>query len=600
MECPEGSGAAGVDPVDVRAQLNIARGWLPLLIISVVLAGAAAFLLSGLEPRVYEAKATLIVGESLSGGTPDINQLDVSQRLSATYATVATTRPLLEKVVTKLNLASTADELAVNVFASAAQDAALLTITARAGDPAAAAAIANAVAEELIAASPAVRGQQSDVLQSVDEDLAAIRVDLKSTQSQIDLLLAVGERTPQQDATVETLQGRLVSLRSTYATLLAFSNVDASNRLAVVQPAVAPDSPIAPRPLLNATLAATLAFLVVSVIAFLVEYLDDAIKDPDEVREALGLPTLGSIERMRGGNDRPEMYRLVTILYPRSPAAEAYRTLRTNVDFASVDTPVQTVLVASAVPSEGKTVTAANLAVAMAQTGRRVLLIDADLRKPGIHAIFNLPNGLGLTDLIRSDTIRVQSVIRSTEQPNLHLLCAGTIPPNPAEFLGSQRMRALLPTLTENHDIVIFDSPPIEAFADAAVLSSFLDGTLLVVRSRRGHRVKVRRACEALARADAHVIGVVLNGLSRKGKSDYATYYGTSSETPTPAPAGAGSAAIRVNVEPNASQADATPRQAHEAGFTLAPRPDAPGPSLTPRTGAAGSGGSTHSKAKPS
>lgn len=552
----------------VRRQLHIVKRWVLLLFAIVVIAGGSAYLLSGLQPSVYEAKATLIVGESLSGANPDLNQLLVSQRLSTTYAAVATTPQVLQKVIADLNLSDTPSQLAPRVFASAAQDAALLTITARAGDPEVAAAIANTVATELIAASPAVLGRQSDILQSVDADLASIRADIKSSQAQIDALLAISVRTPKEDATLEELQGRLISLRSTFASLLPFSTGDAANRLTVVQPALAPDTQVSPRPLLNAALAAVLAFLVASAVIFLIEYLDDAVKDPEQVREVVGLPTLGAIEQMRGGKDRREMYRLVTLLYPRSPGAEAYRTLRTNVDFASIDKPIRTLLVASAVPSEGKTVTAANLAVAMAQAGRRVLLVDADLRKPGVHDIFNLPNAEGLTDLIRLDAVRAPAIIRTTEQPNLHVLTAGSLPPNPAELLGSQRMRAILPTLIDGHDIVIFDSPPIDAFADAAILSAFLDGAVLIVRSRRGRRVQIRRSHEALVRADANVLGVVLNGLSDRSKADYGSYYESSAETLPPAAV----PAVRSNVD---SSGGPVPRQSPGAVFTLTPAPGA-------------------------
>jgi capsular exopolysaccharide synthesis family protein len=265
---------------------------------------------------------------------------------------------------------------------------------------------------------------------------------------------------------------------------------------------------------------------VASLIAFGAEYLDDALKTADHVREVVGLPTLGTVLRMKGVQDRAPMYRLATLLYPRSPASESYRTLRANVEFMSMDAPILTLLVTSSVPSEGKTVTAANLAVAFAQGGRRVLLIDADLRRPGVHEIFGLPNTFGLTSLLRREGASLDSITQDTEQDGLQVLGTGPIPPNPAELLGSQRMKSLIPTLNASYDLLVFDSPPLEAFTDSAVLSSFLDATILVVESRRGRRALVRRAREALAKANANVIGVVLNGLPDKGELDFARYYG--------------------------------------------------------------------------
>lgn len=536
--------------MQVRQQLQIVLARLPLLIGSVMLAAVGTFFFSGLQAKEYEASATLVVGQSLSAANPDYNQLLVSQRLSSTYATVATTRPVLARVIERLNLDETPEHLALRVSASAATDGALLTIGARDGIAARAALIANAVAEELIAATPSVQGGQTDVTLSIEKDLAAIQKDIADTQAEIDILTALDARTAAQENRLDTLRGRIISLRSSYVTLLAFSPGTASNLMTIIQPAVVNETPVAPRPLLNALLAAVVAFMVVSAAVFVVEYLDDAIKDPDEVEAILGLPTLGTIERMAGGKERLPIYRLATLLYPRSGAAEAYRALRTNVEFAAVDEPIRRLLITSALPAEGKTVTAANLAVAFAQGGRRVLLVDADLRKPGVHEIFAVDNETGLTNLLRQDDVRLSSIVRASEQKNLDILTAGPHPANPAELLGSQRMRALLPVLSENHDLVIFDGPPLAAFIDSAVLSSFLDGTLLVVQSRRGRLAQIRAAREALAKANARLLGVVLNGVPPKAASEYGRYYGANAELAAgPRPAGTGAAAEAGRLE---------------------------------------------------
>jgi len=168
--------------------------------------------------------------------------------------------------------------------------------------------------------------------------------------------------------------------------------------------------------------------------------------------------------------------------------------------------------VTSSVPDEGKTVTAANLAIVMAQADRRVLLVDADLRKPGVDRLFKLPNQVGLTSLIRRDsTMTIDDVIQTTEQANLRVLTTGPLPPNPAELLGSDRMRAQLEMLAKQADVVVIDSPPLLAVTDAAVLSSYVDGTLLVVDARHSRRRSVREARETLNRVGARVLGVVLN-----------------------------------------------------------------------------------------
>jgi non-specific protein-tyrosine kinase len=512
--------------VDLQRQIAIIRARLPLLVASVVLAAGAAYLITSQLPKVFEAKATILVGQSLSGVNPDYNQLLASQRLSTTYAIVATTRPILDKVISQLGLGGSADELRTRVFADIPQNNTLLTITARDGDSTRAAAIANAVAEQLIAVSPAIQGRQSEVQKSIDADLQATQEQIKATQTQLEALTAVTDRTVQQEQQLQTLAGRLVTLRSTYAALLSYSSGSASNFLTVVDPAVAAIAPIAPRPPLYALLAATVAFLLGAAIIFVMDYLDDRVKTLEDVQEVAGLPTLGAIQRMKAESGRKEMYQLVTLLYPRSVAAEAYRTLRANTEFASVDAPIRTLLVTSSIGGEGKTVTASNLAIAFAQAGRRVVLVDADLRKPGVHIVFDLPNSQGFTTLLRDGQAKIEAVAHVTEQGNLRILTSGPLPPNPAELLSSLRMRDALERLSADSDLIILDGPPLQGVTDSAILSSVADGTLLVVESGRARRGPVRQATEALAKAGAHVLGAVLNRIPARAGWDEAGSYG--------------------------------------------------------------------------
>jgi succinoglycan biosynthesis transport protein ExoP len=512
--------------VDLRRQIAIVRTWLPLLVASVVLAAGAAFVLSSLQGKVYEAKATLIVGQSLTGVNPDYTQLLVSQRLSTTYAAVATKRPILDAVVTQLGLDATPDELSRRIVAEAPTDSTLLTITAQDRQPARAAAIANAVAQQLIAASPAVQGRQAELQASVDADLKATQAQIAATQARVQALTSLEQRTTAQEAELVLQEGRLVTLRSTYATLLSFATGSASNLLSVIEPAVAPDAPVSPRPVLNTLLAAVLGLVVAVGIIAVVEYFRDAVKDPEEVQAVTGLSTLGSIAQMVGDDRRGEIYQLAALLHPRSGVTEAYRTLRTNVEFASIDAPLQTLLVTSSMPGEGKTVTSVNLAVVFAQAGRRVILVDADLRKPGVHAMFDLPNQHGLSTLLRRDDASLDAVLHGTEQDHLRVLTTGPLPPNPAELMGSHRMRAIVDRLKGEADLVIFDSPPLQAVTDAAILSSFLDGTLLVIDAGRSRRRAVRLARGALDRAGATVVGAVLNRIPRGARFGYSDSYG--------------------------------------------------------------------------
>ena len=512
--------------VDLRRLIGLARTWFPLAIVAAVLAGAAGFVASSFQEKVYEAKATLIVGQALSAANPDYSQLLVAQNLAATYATMAGTGPVLESVIKDLALDVSPGDLASRLHVDAPRDTTLLYVTARDSDPARAAAIANAMAEQLIAVSPTIQGREAEFQRSIDQDLQATQALIESTQTRADALIAIEERTPEQETELQALEGRLASLRSTYTTLLSFSSGSATNLLTVVDPAVSPVSPVLPRTLVNTLLAAALALLVVAGVAFVVEQLDDSIKDPDAVEEVAGLSTLGTIVRMQSADGRREMYQLAGLLYPRSSAAEAYRSLRANIEFASVDTPLHTLLVTSAAPGEGKTITASNLAVVIAQAGRTVLLVDADLRKPAVHRVFDLPNTAGLTTILRDENVSLDTLTHVTEQPGLRILTSGPLAPNPAELLGSNRMQGVLGRLRESAELVIFDSPPLHAVTDAAVISSFVDGTLLVIDAGRSRRRVVRVGREALSRAGANVLGVVLNRVPARSHFGYGGYYG--------------------------------------------------------------------------
>ena len=512
--------------MDLRRLIATVRAWLPLMVVAALLGGAAAFVISNMQQKIYESRATLIVGQALSTVDPSYTQFLVAESLSGTYAAIATTRPIMQSLIDELSLDTSPGALAGRVRVEAPKDSSFLTITAQDSDPVRAASIANALGRYLIAAAPSIQGREVEFQESIDKDIAATLALIEVTQARVDALTAVENRTTPQENQLQSLEGRLASLRSTYATLLSFSPGSASNLLTVVEPAVPPTDPVLPRTLLNTLLAAAFGLLVVGGVAFLAEQLDDSIKDPDTVREVANLNTLGTIARMKGDRGRSEIYQLATLLYPRSGAAEAYRTLRSSIEFAAVDAPIRTVLVTSAAPGEGKTVTAANLAVVFAQAGRKVVLVDADLRKPRVHTMFNLSNARGLTTMLRGEAVRPDVVSQATEEDNLRVLTTGPLPPNPAELLGSHRMQAVVGLLKESADLVVFDSPPLQAVTDSALLSSFLDGTLLVVDAGRSRRRAVRSASEILTQAGANVLGVVLNRMPAKAQADYGGYYG--------------------------------------------------------------------------
>ncbi len=219
--------------------------------------------------------------------------------------------------------------------------------------------------------------------------------------------------------------------------------------------------------------------------------------------------------------DRPST--LITITNPRSPISEAYRTLRTNLEFTSLDKPIHSMVVTSASPEEGKSTTLANLAVAVAQAGKKVILVDCDLRRPSLHQIFDARNAPGFTDMMRDDALMSQPPLQETGVPNLFLLPSGTLPPNPAELLGSRRMSEVIAALQQHAEVVLFDAPPVIAVTDAAVLSSKVDAVLLVISAGKTKREHAKKAKALLDKVNARLIGTVLNNV--KGETSLYQYY---------------------------------------------------------------------------
>lgn len=435
--------------MDVRHLLATLRSRAWLVGAMMLAAAVAAYAISGTLPKTYEAQSTVLVGQALSSASPDYNQLLASQRLSQTYADLAMTRSVASAVRDQLGLKISAEELLLSISAEAPRESLFLILTARDGDPIEAAQIANAFAEQLIDRSPQV---------------------------------------------VITTPGS-----------------PATNLLTLVDAAIPATQPAGPRVLFNTVLAALLGLLLGCAIVLLIEYLDDTVKRPRDVEGIAQVPTLGLISQMR--TPPAEVHRLAALLYPRSQAAEAFRALRTNIEFASVDRETHSILITSSIAGEGKTVVAANVALMFAQAGRQTLLVDADLRMPAIHRIFDIDNTTGLTSLLRGEASTIGGVARPTDEANLRIITSGPQPPNPAEILGSERMRNMLAALSKEADIVVIDSPPLVAVTDAAVLATQVDGTIVVVRAGRTRRSTFRSGIEALRRVGAPVLGVVLNGL---------------------------------------------------------------------------------------
>jgi len=294
-------------------------------------------------------------------------------------------------------------------------------------------------------------------------------------------------------------------------------------KVSTVQPAALPRVPVSPNKKLDLALG-LLAGLALGVgLAVLRDNLDTTVGDRDEVAALVGAPVLAGFREDEKVKDRP----LIVSDESFSPRAEAFRQLRSNIRYLSVDSSVKSFVVTSSIESEGKTTVAANLAIALAQSGEHVILVDADLRRPMVGELLGLNPAVGLTNVLVGTTHIDQALQTWRQNLTLRVLTSGPTPPNPSELLGSQRMHELLETLLQRATVVVFDTPPLLPVTDAAVLGSLTDGALLVARVGHTKREALASSVESLKRVNAHVMGVVLNRIPvRKKSASYGYGYG--------------------------------------------------------------------------
>jgi capsular exopolysaccharide synthesis family protein len=288
-----------------------------------------------------------------------------------------------------------------------------------------------------------------------------------------------------------------------------------------VQPATVPVYPVLPRTSVNTALAGVVGLMLAIGFVFLKEYLDDTLKSPEEIKDKLGLTAIGYIAQMKFDDESKE--ELYVTKQPRSPVSEAFRTLRTNLEFAGVDAPIRTMLVTSPGPGEGKTTVASNLAAIIAQGGKRVVLVDADLRRPRVHRVMGVQNRVGLSDVFRGHLELQGATQNYPGAEGLSIITSGSLPPNPAELLSSTKMIQILDELKERMDVVIIDCPP-SLVADAQVLAAKVDAVLLVIYPGHTHIDSARATLESLGRANAKVAGAVLNRIPRERGYYYGGY----------------------------------------------------------------------------
>ncbi|HJW91867.1 MAG TPA: polysaccharide biosynthesis tyrosine autokinase [Anaerolineales bacterium] len=527
------------DFIELRRVLAIIshRWW--LLVVLPVIYGVLGFAASKTQTPVYVATTTLLAGEIMNA--TDLNRQDIaaSDLMAITYKELIHRQPVMQGVVGSLGLNMTWQALRSQVSVLVVEGTQLLQITVEASSPQAAQRIADEVAYQLTLYSPTVfrNVENEDIILFVQQQLTNLQDRIESGHSRMAALESAmvtttsADRLSELQAEAKNLEALIADWENNYTQLLiVLQSKKNLNKLTVIEAAQANPRPIRPRAELYVLVGVSVAVLLALGLIFLMEYLENTVKSPDEITRDFGLPVFGYIAKMKVPKDKGSV--VYVSEYPLSPIAEAYRSLRAHLELVTPDEPLRKILVTSCDKGVGKTSVSANLAIIIGQGEKGVVLVDADLRDSNIHKLMGLPNVVGLSDVVR-DGKEIAEAIQELPNGRVRVITGGTPTPagkpSPFEVLGSKKMDKILAYLGKNNDVVILDSPPL-IVSDALLLSTKVDGVLLVVQLGKTRRKYIRSMLEQLSRVNANVVGVVLNQMSTKDAQNFGEYFNYAKE----------------------------------------------------------------------
>jgi Mrp family chromosome partitioning ATPase/capsular polysaccharide biosynthesis protein len=522
-----------------------------LIVICFVVTGLAVYIISKIMTPLYQSTAVVQVAVSSNSGQADLSALQASDQLVQTEAQLALSDPVLREVASHYP-GLTVDQLAQNASTTVKASTQLFQISVLDASPTRAAALANDIAGTLI------EQQTRASLQKNAQSQQQIQQDLKQTQQQIASIssqIATLKAKNGDGAQISALQVQLSSLQQHYTewqSLLAqleLAQAQSGSFLLVAQNAQPASSSARPDVLVNTAIGLIIGLLDGLFLAILLEQLDTRVRTEEDLTKLIDWPVLATVWRPDASKDKKGSLEDLVNPSAHSVNVEAYRILRTNLGFALLDKPLHTIMVTSAVPEEGKTTTAANLAIFMAKAGKKTLLIDADLRRPSISKRLHLPpDRMGLSNAIvacarflssasgslwkssmpfPTGDFSLNSYVHSVGIPNLQVVPAGPLPPNPPELLDSRAMESFQVALAgSGAEVIIFDAPPLLGLSDASILAAKVDGILLVVDIERANKKRLEQMKALLKQSEGRVLGCVVNKQRRKRKDmSYYSYY---------------------------------------------------------------------------
>jgi capsular exopolysaccharide synthesis family protein len=493
--------------VTTRQLAGFVWRWAWLCLLGMALAGAASYRVSSQLPRVYQAQTKLLVGSpDLTNGTGDFGVQTASQ-LTATYSQVITTSPIIEAALAAGDIDMTPGVAVGLVNAAPVAGTQLIQITVHAGDPDFAAAFANLVAAAFM---QRIQASQTDRYAAVETSLANQVDQLGATQDDLTHQVADLQAQPPSTARDEQLarvQFELTQVQASYSDAqrsyqgVLLAKARSTNPITVVEPAAPTQDAVQPQVRQNVLGAAGVGLVVMLLAAYLVELLDDRLRSPERVERLTGTAPIGTIPRVRAGrNSRSD-----------DVAANAFQTLGANVLSALAARFGKAIFVTNTHPGDGATTVAVNLAVTVAAAGRRVILVDANVSRPSLQQLFDVPAQIGLMGLLSHPKLPVAPQLSAEQLPGLRILPCGSNAPKAGPLLASRRMHEVLTELNELADLIVVDASGVPGSEGTLALASWADGVVLVVDARRTRAASVRAAASTVRGMGANLLGIVLN-----------------------------------------------------------------------------------------
>lgn len=504
--------------LELRDYLGVLWRRKKFILLAVLLLVTAALGLSYIQTPVYQATAEFFPSTTTNAdGVPSSGGSSSKGNDPGSQAVGLIQGPLIRQRVS--------DQLGNAPKVAAVASPPSVQVKAESTDPKEAAAVADAYVKQYI------EFRRSQDLDGINKAIAQIQPRYDANQRRVDEINRQLAANPLARQTLEIQLGperdqkqRLADADSQVLAQLRLSLATKTNDNTIVTPAKVPKSPVRPKPLRNGALAVPVGLVVGVALAFLFEHLDDSLKSKEDLERITGsgVPVVGVIPAVRIRDDAGS--ELVALAAPDSPVAEAYRTMRTSVQFLALDDSLGSIQITSPSAGEGKTTTLANLAVVMARAGAKVVVIDCDLRRPRLHEVFGVPNDIGFTSVFQGQVPLSGALQAIPGERNLRVLPSGPLPPNPSELLGSRRTAGILASLKAQGALVLLDCPPIMPVTDAAALSAWVDTTIIVVSYGTTTKRQLQRSVELLRQVDAPLVGTVLN--RAQGSEGYGYSYG--------------------------------------------------------------------------